>query len=511
MQMEHEVSGSKITRQQEELYMHHRHEGCTQETAAAKAGLSVRSGRRIDQAGGPRPTQPRDWRTRHDPLEAVWETELLPLLRAEPSLTGTTLLEYLLDHYPERYDRSVLRTLQRRVKQWNALEGPDKDIVFRQKAVIAAQGFSDFSHPNDPIRIDGTPFAHLFYQFRLAFSGWRSVTVVQGGESFVALSTGLQRALKQAGGSPGEHRTDSLSAARNNQANVWTDDYEALCRHYGMEPTRNNPGVAHENGVVECANGSFKHRLSQQLTLRGSNDFCSIDAFRCFVDQVVQQLNRRVKKRFTDEQEALQPLPTGHLPDYQTFTLKVTRSATIELKRVLYTVPSRLIGENLQVRLYHDKLDGYVGQARVLTLPRVYPKPGESRARRIDYRHVIRALAAKPQAFRYSQLRDDLLPSDTYKALWAHVDRTLPKRDACKWIVGVLRLAHEYDSETDLGEQLLSEALTGQLPDIRTIQARFLRSNDRLDDPGIPQHVLAGYDELLASRGVQRACQEVAL
>jgi hypothetical protein len=502
--MEHEVSGPKITRQQEELYMHHRHNGCTQEVAAAKAGLSVRSGRRIDQAGGPRLTPKRDWRTRHDPLEAVWESELLPLLRAEPSLTGTTLLEYLLDHYPEHYDQSVLRTLQRRVKLWNALEGPDKDIIFRQEAVTAVQGFSDFSHPNDPVLINGKPFAHLFFQFRLAFSGWRSVSVVQGGESFVALSEGLQRALQLAGGSPREHRTDSLSAARNNRQNVWTEDYEALCIHYGMEPTRNNLGLSHENGVVECANGSFKNRLSQQLKLRGSNDFRSIDEFDAFVDHVVHQLNRRVRKRFMEEQMVLQPLPDSCVPDYQTLTLKVTRSATMEVKRVLYTVPSRLIGENLHIRLYHDKLEGYVGQAHALTLPRIYPKPGESRARRIDYRHVIRALAAKPQAFRYSQLRDDLLPSDTYRTLWEQVDQKLPKRDACKWIVAVLRLAYEYDDETKLGSHLLDAVLKGSIPDIKKVQERYIRPGSLTDyNTGTPQHDLASYDDLLVLGGAQ--------
>lgn len=492
--------------------MHHRQAGCTQETAAAKTGISVRSGRRLDKAGGPRPTPKHDWRTRDDPLEAVWEPELLPLLRAEPSLTGTTLLEYLLDHYPEHYDQSVLRTLQRRVKQWRALEGPDKDIVFRQEAVIALQGFSDFSHPNDPVLIDGKPFAHLFFQFRLAFSGWRSVTAVQGGESFVALSEGLQRALQLAGGSPEEHRTDSLSAAHNNKQNVWTDDYDALCKHYGMVPTRNNPGVSHENGVVECANGSFKHRLSQQLRLRGDNNFRSVDEYQVFIDKVVHQLNRRVRKRFMEEQQALQPLPEDRVPEYQILTLKVTRSATIEVKRVLYSVPSRLIGERLHIRLYHDKLEGFVGQARALTLPRIYPKPGESRARRIDYRHVIRALAAKPQAFRYSQIRDDLLPSNAYRTLWEHVDQTLPKREACKWIVAVLRLAYEYDCESQLGAQLLGNMLEGKLPDIKRIQQQFLRSSGQVDSTGTPQHVLAGYDDLLASRGTERqSCPEVAL
>lgn len=494
------MPGQKITQQQEGLYMQHRQNGCTQKVAAAKSGISDRSGRRIDKAGGSRPIAERDWRTRHDPLDAVWEPELLPLLRAEPSLTGTTLLEYLLDHYPEHYDQTVLRTLQRRVKQWRAIDGPDKEIIFRQDAVIAMQGFSDFSHPNDAVLINGKPFKHLFYQFRLAYSGWRSVSVIRGGESFVALSEGLQRALKQAGGSPREHRTDSLSAARNNKQNVWTEDYDALCENYSMEPTRNNLGVSHENGVVECANGSLKHRLSQQLKLRANNVFEDVIEYQGFVDHVVNQLNRRVRKRFLLEQEALQALPQGAMPDYQILTLKVTRSATIEVKRVVYTVPSRLIGENLQIRLYHDKLEGYVGQRLALTLPRVYPQPGESRARRIDYRHVIRSLAAKPQAFRYSQLRDDLLPSDTYKELWKLIDQQLPKREACKWIVATLRLAFEYDSETELGEQLLEAALQGKIPDIKNVQEQFLRPSEGvLNRTAVPQHDLSGYDELLLS------------
>ena len=504
------MPGKKITRQQEVLFMHHRQTGSTQESAAAKAGISIRSGRRIDKAGGPRPVPRRNWRTRDDPLDAVWESELLPLLSVEPSLTGTTLLEYLLDHYPEHYDQSVLRTLQRRVKQWRAIEGPDKDIVFRQQAVVAIQGFSDFSHPDEPVLIDGEPFRHLFYQFRLAFSGWRSVTVVQGGESFVALSEGLQRALRLAGGSPEEHRTDSLSAARNNKQNVWTDDYEALCKHYNMVPTRNNLGKSHENGVVECANGSFKHRLSQQLRLRGDNKFRCAAEYQTFVDKVVNQLNRRVRNRFAEEQQALQPLPGNGVPDYQDITIKVTRSATIEVKRVVYTVPSRLIGERLCIRLYHDRLEAYVGQAHALTLPRTYPKPGESRARRIDYKHVIRALAAKPQAFRYSQLRDDLLPSKAYKTLWEHADRTLPKREACKWIVTVLRLAYEYDCESQLATELLNELQRDKLPDLKQIQSRFLRPSDAVSERGAPQHDLAGYDDLLASVNAQSSVyQEV--
>ena len=66
-----------------------------------------------------------------------------------------------------------------------------------------------------------------------------------------------------------------------------------------MTPTRNNLGQSHENGVVECANGSLKRRLSQQLKLRGNNDFDSIDAYQVFIDQVVDKLNRRSHRRLS--------------------------------------------------------------------------------------------------------------------------------------------------------------------------------------------------------------------
>ena len=479
--------------------MQHRQQGGSQETAAAKAGISVRSERRIETSDSLHHERDRDWRTREDPLETVWHSELVPLLEREASLTGTTLLDYLEEHYLEHYDQRVLRTLQRRAKQWKALHGPDKDVIFRQQAVIAQQGFSDFTHPDNAITVNGEPFKHLLYQFRLAYSGWRSVTVVQGGESYAALACGLQRALTQAGGSPAEHRTDSLSAARNNRENVWTEAYTELCAHYQMQPTRNNLGQSHENGVVECANGSLKRRISQQLKVRGHSDFESVEAYQAFIDQIATKLNRRSHSRFLEEQATLLPLPGFQTADHQTLHVKVTRSSTIEVRRVVYSVPSRLIGERIQVKLHHDKLAIHIGQQQALTLPRVYPQAGDNRARSIDYKHVIRALASKPQAFRYSQLREDLLPDDNYRQLWQYADEHLEKREACKWIVTVLRLAFEYDIESDLGQGLLDEVRQGQFASINELQERFLRHHEPELSPSTTQHALCGYDELLSS------------
>lgn len=483
----------------------------SQEASAAKACISVRSGRRIERGEHASAAKPRRWRTRKDPLAAVWDSELVPLLEREPDLTGLTLLEYLEDHHPGEYEACVLRTLQRRVKQWKALHGPDQDVIFRQQAEPGIMGLSDFTRPDDAITVAGEPFPHLLYQFRLAYSGWRSVTAVRGGESYAALAEGLQRALRQAGGCPREHRSDSLSAAVNNQHNTWTGSYEALCTHYGMRPSRNNPGQSHENGAIECANGSFKRRLSQALKLRGSPDFASAADYQRFIDGVVDRLNRRVASRFREEQAVLQALPAHDFAAYSEVAVRVTRSATIEVRHVLYTVPSQLVGQRLRVHLYHDRLQCYVGQSLAVTLPRVYPAPGASRARRVDYRHVIHALAAKPQAFRRAQLRDDLLPNETYRALWAQVDAQLEERDACKWMVTVLRLAHDHDCEGALGQEMLQAAERGQLPTRQHLQARFLPSQaHRQAQVGAGQHSLASYDELLAacprSAVVEEAC-----
>jgi hypothetical protein len=493
------LSGKRITQLQESLYMSTRKLGKSQETAAAKAAISERSGRRIEK--GERQLIPgeRYWRTREDPFEAIWEQELVPLLEQEAQLTGLTLWEYLEDEHAGKFPYSVLRTLQRRVKHWKATQGPDKVVIFRQSVPAGQQGLSDFSHPNTEITIQGEVFTHLLYQFRFAYSGWRYVQIILGGESYSALADGLQSALALAGGSPVEHRTDSLSAAFINsvEEQKLTQSYDALCAHYNLRATRNNCGVSHENGAIECAHGSFKRRLDQALKLRGNGNFATIKDYQAFLDKVTERLNKRCQSRFKDEQMALQALPGERFMDYSELSLKVTRSSTLEVKRVLYTVPSRLIGENVRVHVYHDRLAFFIGQTLTSTLARVYPQAGQERGRCIDYRHVIHSLSAKPQAFRFLQFRDELLPTETYRKLWRHCDQQFQSRDACKWIVGILRIAMDHDCEERLGNELLALVDNNQpLPTLKVLQERYLGNKSV---PIIParQHDLTSYDHLL--------------
>ena len=259
-----------IQRYQIRVYMNARESGLKQKEAAKLAEFSERTGQRIE-SGAHRPNRGRghDWRTREDPLAAVWDEVLEPMLRKEPKLMPTTLYEYLQELYPVEYSQ-VLRTVQRRVKSRKAIHGPAPEAMFELRHEPGMMGLSDFTELKGiEITIKGKPFEHLIYHYRLAYSGWRYAQIIEGGESFIALSEGLQNALAASGGVPRQHRTDSLSAAyknaRGQHRKVLTQYYEELCDHYRLEPTRNNKGIAHENGAIESPHGHLKHRIKQAL------------------------------------------------------------------------------------------------------------------------------------------------------------------------------------------------------------------------------------------------------
>jgi hypothetical protein len=202
------------------------------------------------------------------------------------------------------------------------------------------------------VTIGGQPYEHLIYHYRLAYSGWQYALVIEGGESFVALSEGLQNALFLSGGAPQQHRTDSLSAAYHNlggKPKPLTRLYDDLCAHYRLQPTRNNLGVAHENGSIEASHGHLKNRIEQAIYLRGSADFVSVAEYQALIDREVAKLNRLHHAKFEEEQAYLQPLPKYRLPDYEVLSVKVSRRSTMSVRRILYTVPSRLIGRRLEI------------------------------------------------------------------------------------------------------------------------------------------------------------------
>lgn len=499
------MSGRWLTSKQVELYMKSRREGKTQESSAARASISQRSGREIERGHREDPhAKQRNWRTRIDPFKPVWDGELESMLCNSPSLSPLTLLEYLQERYGhETYPDKLLRTLQRKVKQWRYEKGPECEVIFRQIHTPGHMGLSDFTELKGiHVTIQGKPLSHLLYHFRVIYSGWSYMKVVLGGESYAALAEGLQNALWRLGGSPKEHRTDSLSAAYKNitqdeQADI-TQQYHDFCQHYTMIPTRNNRGVSHENGGIESPHGHIKKRIAQAFLIRGAYDFISVEAYQSWIEHVVDAHNRRNASSVEVERMALQPLPSYKTADYTVVPVRVSTSSTIQVRTSLYSVPSRLIGASLQVHLYHDRLKCYHGQSLVAELTRVYGQGALRRAKSIDYRHVIDSLVKKPYAFYQSQHRDALLPTPCYERIWQKLSSSLSSKEASKLMVSLLHLAATTDTETQLGDKVISLLDCGQTLVLADLQREFGHiPGQEYRAIQSKQHSLSSYNELI--------------
>jgi len=470
----------------------------SQTSAAAKAGISERSARRIDQQDLQPAKNNRKWRTRTDPLSLVWDNIVLPLLKSCNEIAPVGIFDHLCECHSDKFNPSARRTLERRILKWRQLYGQSQTVIFVQEHHPGALGICDFTHADFPVTIASEPLSHKLFHYRLVSSGWAFTQVTYGGESFAAFSDGLQNAFHASGGVPLEVRTDSLSAAYKNHQETqdFTDRFSELVTNYRFKATRNNRGIAHENGAIESPNRHIKAQIKQALLIRGSHDFKTKKDYEIFVQSTVDRRNRRIRDKFLTEQRQLQALPASSSVNYSEHLVRVSRTSTITLRRVVYTVPSRLVGSRLTVYLFDDHLDLYLSGVMTLTLNRVYAKQG-ARARSVNYQHVIGSLVQKPRAFRHSQWRDELLPGEDYRCIWRYVDNELSADKACQYIVRLLNLAKKSEREEVLGRFVLEGIEQGRLPSLFDCEDRFMPVTSALPDVTIEQHALSHYQALL--------------
>jgi len=497
------MPGEKITDNQVAIYMENKKNGHTQKIAAAKAGFSERSAKSID--GKKHWTQKdrgRSWRTHKDAFVEVWTKEVVPMLERGAS-EASFIFEEVQKKHPNKFPDSMLRTFQRRVEKWKALSGPGKEVMFRQDYEPGKLGISDFTHPDDiKVTINDESLEHIFYHFRLPYSKFNYMQVFRGsGEPYDAFAQGLQEALRASGGVPEEHRTDSLSASFKNLNKSAMEDlterYKALIEHYDMLATRNNPGEAHENGAIEASHGHLKKRIKQSLIARGSIDFASLEEYRNFVHAVVRQHNRKSSKLIAAERAVLRPLPAGEAMAYTEVVAKVNSTSTISIKRVTYSVPSRLIGEVLLCRLYNDKIECYLGSVHTITRERMSaPKKGQ-RTYKIDYRDLIGSLVKKPGAFQGARLRDAILPNDDYRYIWKHVRSVVSAKDSCKLIVGLLHLAATYNCEEELAQNVIARIENKEQLSLVELQNKFNKHKQAIPIVHVSNPQLSSYNDLI--------------
>lgn len=425
------------------------------------------------------------------------------MLTAAPELRAVAIFEEMQRRHPDLPD-GTRRTLERRIRAWRALHGANQEVIFRQVHEPGRMGLSDFTDMADlGVTIAGVQLDHRLYHFRLAYSGFAHAHVIRGGESYVALAEGLQNALWALGGAPHEHRSDSLSAAFRNLDSDAREDltrrYDALCLHYGMEPTRNNRGVAHENGSIEGPHGHLKKAVADALLMRGTSDFDDLAGYRLFIDEIVSRKNAHHAKRIAAERAVLQQLPGQRTCDHEETIVTVTSSGGFTLKKVFYTVPSRLIGHRLRVRLYDDRLELFIGATLLMTLTRGRAEATGKHAHVVDYRHVIHALRRKPMALLNLVYRDQLFPRDAYRLTFDRLLENIPDKAACRLMVDLLALAHDRGCEADLAEQLTADLVAVRLPDITALRTRFAPDPASLPEVVVHLTPLIAYEALLGT------------
>lgn len=476
----------------------------TEEAAAAAAGMSQPTARRWRKGLLPSEAkEPRHWRTRKDPFEEVWDDEVVPLLEADKKreLKAKTILRELKGKYPEDFGKENLRTLQRRIRDWRAVQGPAREVFFAQEHPPGREGAFDFTHATAlNVTIVGVLLVHLYFVFRLSFSGWTWSQVAYG-ETYEALVEGLQGALWDLGGAPDVGRSDNLSAAthelKRGPGRGLNRRFKAVLDHYDMESTRIKPGRSNENGGAEKNNDLVKSAVAQELILRGSRDFESVEQYEAFVRAAVaKHINELAEAKLLVELDHLRELPPGPVPNFTKYTPTVSRFSLARIGGRLYSVPSRLRGHELVALQYSNVIEVYYHDRLIETMPRLR---GDKEVR-IDYRHVIWSLVRKPGAFARYKYREELFPTLTFRLAFDALE-SFPGLWADLEYVRILHLAAK--TMESRVERALAELLEGGEPfDYARVKSIAAPSPQAVPTIKIGEPDLSIYDSLLSSRGV---------
>lgn len=466
--------------------------------AAVRAGMDRKTARKYRKKGKlpSELKQPRTWRTRGDPFKEDWP-ELEKQLREAPELEAKTLFEALLAKWPDKYEPGQLRTMQRRIQEWRAQHGPQKEVFFAQVHRPGEAMQTDFTWATElGITIGRESFPHLLCHPVLPYSNWEWVTVCQS-ESMAAIKRGVQAAVFRLGKVTKFHQTDNSTAATHNLGDgkrTFNEEYLALMRHLGMTPRTIEVGESHQNGDVEALNGSLKRRLEQHLLMRGSRDFDSLETYEAWLQEIATKANRLRAARVAEELVVMRPLAVDKLPEHVEEEVRVTGWSTIRVKHNTYSVPSRLIGHKVRVHTYDNRLEVFHRGQHQLTVERLQGRHGH----RINYRHLIWSLVQKPGAFAQYRYREDLFPSLVFRRAY---DWLREKLDARKADIEYLRILHlaastlEASVEATL-DRLLSE---GSLKSAEQVKTEVSPSQPEVPSLSVPEIDLCGYDTLLTA------------
>jgi transposase InsO family protein len=485
------------------IIMRERQNGHTQEQAAAKANLRSRRTVRKYERLGKLPSEakkPRDYRTRSDPFKENW-AEAEAMLADVPALEAKTLFEWICEQHPGKYQEGHLRTFQRRVSAWRALNGSQL-LTLEQVHQPGEVMQTDGTWMNElGIMLGGQPFPHILIHSVLPYSNWEWGRVAQS-ESLLAIRLGLQSALVKLGYIPKIHQTDNTTAAthqlgpeaqgKNLRERGFNQEYLQLLTHYGIEPRTIHLGSPNENGDIESSNGALKRAVKQHLLLRGSCDFASLEAYEAFLGQIMEKRNALRSKRLAEEVAVMRSLEVKPWPEMRELRTRVNRSGIIRVFHNGYSVPSGLKGKQVTVRVYEWQIEVWYANRCVETMPRLTG----IKKYHINYRHMIDTLLRKPGGFRNYRHREELFPSAVFRQAWEALNRRFSPRRADIAYLRILKLAAR-GMETDVAATLEALLSSKSAWDDQTVAEQVQPQLPM--PPDLTEHTvnLTEYDQLL--------------
>jgi transposase len=491
-----------INRRQINKLLIERNQGVSIEMSAMKAGISRNTARKYLQKADPtaQTTTAHTWRTREDPLARIWPAALKHL-EAAPELEAKLLFEFLREHFPERVGSEHLRTFQRRVRQWRLKNGKDREVFFTQDSQpgqLLAVDWTDMGALG--ITIAGQKLDHLLFHAVLPHSNWEWAVRCRS-ESLLSLRGGLRQVLGRLGRVPRQLLIDNSSTAthqlsRQGRTRGFNAEFLAICEHYKISPRTINVSSPNENGACESMHGHLKRRVEQYLLLRGSRDFPTVEDYDALLMHVLEKANRLRAAKLLEELVVMREHLAGELPDYEDTKVRVSNNCTIRIRKMVYSVPSRLIGAMLTARIYETCIVLLEGREVLAQLPR----HGGDRGAVIDFRHIIGWLLLKPGAFAQYRWREQMFPTLTYRAAYDHLLRVHHQDQADRMYLAILQLAATEGTTTV--DNLLEEILNSPKPVVaaQELEARldyYREQHLAWRDRGPLVVALEDYDQLL--------------
>jgi len=260
-------------------------------------------------------------------------------------------------------------------------------------------------------------------------------------------------------------------------------------------PQKIQAGKANENGDVEQRHYRLKRAVEQALLLRGSRDFASLTEYKQFLRLLLVQLNAGRRERVKTEMQYLKALPDARLESNKRVKVRVDSGSIIYVDRNVYSVHSRLIGEQVEARLTAETLEVWYAGQKMEQLPRLRGRGKH----RVDYRHIIDWLVRKPGAFSNYRYREELFPTSRFRMTWDAL-RDLDPLHANKRYLEILQLAAQE------GEALVDAALRRTLEDgevgagklnVTAIRHLLPEAAPPVTDIAVAEVALASFDELL--------------